>query len=143
MEALRLYRKSHAKKLQGRVVDFNNTYLKALKLQAEAKAENTTWQNEENTNMLLLPHDVWVAIFRQLDLRSVGACMQVCRAWNRIARDGRIWHELYNERWQLAQQIPGNFAVQQDWYNAFWGRIHTMKYPVSASYFLSLSCSLF
>ncbi|CDO74829.1 hypothetical protein BN946_scf184353.g10 [Trametes cinnabarina] len=45
-----------------------------------------------------LPTELALELLSYLDLPSILACLRVSRAWNRLARDNSVWHELFSRK---------------------------------------------
>eukprot|EP00730_Choanoeca_flexa_P004328 TRINITY_DN11660_c1_g5_i2.p1 TRINITY_DN11660_c1_g5~~TRINITY_DN11660_c1_g5_i2.p1 ORF type:complete len:751 (+),score=154.65 TRINITY_DN11660_c1_g5_i2:79-2331(+) len=121
-KAITLYCASHELQQADDPQGFNDTYLKALKLQTEAKRSTSAIMAEEDLQLLPLSHDDWVNIFSKLAVENLVVVMRVCRAWYRVAQDGRLWYKVYKQFYPLVAKLPANLTVQQDWYHALRSR---------------------
>lgn len=74
-----------------------------------------------------LPDELLILTFRQLPIKALGRCAQVCKRWNRISSDDYAWEE--NAR--LYQESGGEFSEKFRYFflsNPSWKEIVKVSY---------------
>ncbi|KAL3630657.1 hypothetical protein CASFOL_023641 [Castilleja foliolosa] len=75
-----------------------------------SKRKSKTNQEEQGLN--LLPHDILVHIFSFLDVQSLVSASAVCRSWNGVASDKRLWKLLYASFFSNSENVTMHYGFK-------------------------------
>eukprot|EP01091_Cochliopodium_minus_P016899 TRINITY_DN6476_c0_g1_i1.p1 TRINITY_DN6476_c0_g1~~TRINITY_DN6476_c0_g1_i1.p1 ORF type:complete len:1102 (-),score=264.92 TRINITY_DN6476_c0_g1_i1:14-3127(-) len=115
-----LYKQSWKYEAVGKVKEFTDTYLEALKLQRAAKTGPLATKFISN-----LPSMIWRHIITFLGMTEVCTMMTICKFFYALGRDSRIWKNLFfNSKIKDTMKLPFNIAQNdlrtcanlEDWY---------------------------
>eukprot|EP00026_Physarum_polycephalum_P003215 Phypoly_transcript_03225.p1 GENE.Phypoly_transcript_03225~~Phypoly_transcript_03225.p1 ORF type:complete len:786 (+),score=88.51 Phypoly_transcript_03225:55-2412(+) len=131
-EAVKLYNLADQLESNGDVLGSTAAYLKALEIQINAKQPplSESLVDTKNDPTSCLSVDIYVKLFRYLDLKTAVKCMQVNRRWHKLALDGQIWMQKYSSDFPLLFLVDQNShsrgavemaekAFLKDWYQSY------------------------
>lgn len=52
-----------------------------------------------------LSDDLWLNVFANLDVQSLGNSSVVCKSWNALAATDGLWKKLYEENWSMSEDM--------------------------------------